>query len=61
MPQKPNGEPYYFVEIFAYVDIDTKNPKGPLVQTVNGEEASYVRPLAEGDEIYIQWLVDKAM
>ena len=58
LPAKEEGEAHYFVDMFSYVDIDTKNPRGALVQTVNGKEASYVLELAEGDEIFIHWDAD---
>ncbi len=55
LPPKADGMPHFFVDMFSYVDIDTQNPQGALVQTVNGQEAPYLQELFEGDEICIHW------
>ncbi len=55
LPPKADGMPHFFVDMFSYVDIDTQNPQGNLVQTVNGEEAPYLQELFARDEICIHW------
>jgi hypothetical protein len=55
VPPKRDGEPYYFMDMLNYVNIDLRIPQGNLIQTVNGREASYVLELADGDDIKIQW------
>ncbi|MDR0469349.1 MAG: pilus assembly protein PilM [Peptococcaceae bacterium] len=55
LPPKADGMPYCFFDMFAYVDIDAKNPRGDLIQTVNGKEASYMLELADGDDVVIRW------
>ncbi|MPN27886.1 hypothetical protein SDC9_175320 [bioreactor metagenome] len=55
LPPKADGMPHFFVDMFSYVDIDTQNPQGALVQTVNGQEAPYLQELFERDEICIHW------
>ena len=55
LPPKEHNEPRYFMDVFALVDIDIRDPKGDLTQTVNGAPASYMMELSEGDEIFIHW------
>jgi hypothetical protein len=55
LPPKDDGAPYFFVDMFSYVDMDAQNPQGFPVQTVNGLKAPYLQELAQGDEIRIHW------
>ncbi|MBM7614421.1 cell division protein FtsA [Alkaliphilus hydrothermalis] len=44
-----------FVDIFDYVDFDRYQLKGKLILLHNGENANYVQPLMDGDEIVVKW------
>jgi len=55
---REGGSPWHFVDMFSFVDIDPKNPKGTLIQTLNGREAPFMIELREGDRIDIRWSLD---
>ena len=38
-----------------FVDIDTKNPNGSIILTLNDEEAYYTMPIKDGDKVEIRW------
>lgn len=44
---------YNFIEVFNYIDIDTSNIKGTVELKLNGEEASYMDELKNGDLIEV--------
>ncbi len=49
---------YAFVDIFDYIDFDTKNPPqrgSSIVTTVNGRDAQYTQELFNGDKIEVYW------
>lgn len=49
---------YAFVDIFDYIDFDTKNPPqrgSSIVTTVNGKDAQYTQELFNGDKIEVYW------
>jgi hypothetical protein len=50
--------PHCFVDMFSYAKIDAKNPRGDLIQTVNGKEAPYMLELEDGDMVRIHWSED---
>ena len=47
---------YIFVDIFNYIDIDTKNKKGNLILRINDMPADYTDVLNDGDRIEIRWV-----
>lgn len=50
------GKPaYVVVDIFTVYPFDTTKAKGELVFKVNGSDAEYLAPLAEGDTIELYW------
>lgn len=47
---------FIFVDVFDYIDFDLSTPKGKSVVTkLNGNKASYVDVLSEGDKLDIFW------
>lgn len=44
-----------FVQLLNFVDIDTKNPQGDLVLTLNGKDAAFTDPVQDGDSAEIRW------
>ncbi|MCK9216300.1 MAG: pilus assembly protein PilM [Firmicutes bacterium] len=46
---------YIFVDIFNYIDIDTKNKKGRIVLKINGLPANYADVIDDGDRIELRW------
>ena len=58
--QKPivlkGKDSYQFVDIFDYIDFDTRTMKGKgIVTLVNGENAQYTQELKNGDRVEIFW------
>ena len=58
--QKPvtlaGKDSYQFVDIFDYIDFDTRTVKGKgIVTRVNGENAQYTQQLKDGDKLEIFW------
>ncbi|HUW64367.1 MAG TPA: cell division FtsA domain-containing protein [Spirochaetia bacterium] len=50
------GKPeYLLVDIFSQVNIDLSRVKPPIVITINGRNAGFTDPLAEGDAISLTW------
>lgn len=47
---------YIFVDVFSFIDFDLKTPGGRAIVTkLNGRNAEYMEPIAEGDVIEIYW------
>ena len=56
LARKLDGAPYQFLDLFNYVDIDPKNPKGRhYIARLNGKEASYLEELRDGDIVELRW------
>lgn len=58
--QKPivmrGKESYMFVDIFDYIDFDTRRMQGSGIATlVNGKDAQYTQELYNGDKIEVYW------
>lgn len=53
LPRKPDGEPYYLMDMLEYSGIDLKNPKGDIKLTVNGRPGLFQQKLSEGDTVFI--------
>lgn len=51
-------EPPRFLNLLNHVEIDTDNPQGDLILTLNGVSASYMDLLQNGDEASIGWSED---
>jgi cell division protein FtsA len=50
-------EPFIFQDIFRYIDLDLNKLKGKQFKLyVNGQEASFITPLAPHDKISIRWI-----
>ena len=54
LPRKPDGSPYYLMDMIEYSGIDLKQPKGRVKLTVNGRIGMFQQALSEGDVIYIE-------
>lgn len=48
------NQPLFF-DMLNFVDIDTKNPNGSIILTLNDEEAYYTMPIKDGDKVEIRW------
>lgn len=47
---------YVFVDVFSFIDFDLKASRGRAIVTrINGRNAEYMEPLANGDVIEIYW------
>ena len=55
LPKRPEKNPYLFVDMLNYVDIDPSKPQGDIVLRINGRTASYVEEVCDGDEVEIYW------
>ena len=55
LPPKPDGLPYQFVDMLNYVEIDPSKPQGNIILRLNGQTASYLEPIRDGDSIDIYW------
>ncbi len=54
LPRKPDGSPYYLMDLIEYSDIDLKQPKGRVKLTVNGRPGMFQQALSQGDDISIE-------
>lgn len=54
LPKKPDGSPYYLMDLIEYSGIDLKQPKGRVKLTVNGRTGMFQQALSQGDVIYIE-------
>lgn len=54
LPYKPDGSPYYLMDMIEYSGIDLKQPKGRVKLTVNGRAGMFQQALSQGDVIYIE-------
>ena len=55
LPPKEVGLDYQFIDMLTVVDIDPSKPQGNIVLRLNGENASYLQAIKEGDRIEIFW------
>ncbi len=56
LPEKPDGAPYYLVDMLNLVDMDLSKPEGrQIVIKINGKDAAYLQLLEDGDTIDIHW------
>ncbi|GFI16584.1 cell division protein FtsA [Lachnospiraceae bacterium] len=55
-PVTLTGKPrYVYVDVFDFIDFDLSNPKGSIVNKINGRSAKFMEPLGAGDVIEIYW------
>ena len=59
LPYKPDGSPYYLMDMIEYSGIDLKQPKGRVKLTVNGRTGMFQQALSQGDVIYIEEELDE--
>ncbi|MEG2074304.1 MAG: cell division FtsA domain-containing protein, partial [Angelakisella sp.] len=52
---KEDGMPYQFIDMLNFVDIDPTKPEGDIVLRLNGQNASYLQEIHEGDLVQIYW------
>lgn len=55
LSEKVDGKKYNYFDILIYTDIDPKNPRGNIIQKINGKEATYLSEINDGDKIEIYW------
>ncbi len=55
LPPKESGAPYLFVDMLNLVDVDFSRPQGNIITQLNGQQASYVAEIREGDVVEIYW------
>lgn len=55
LPRRQDGAPYQFFDLLNYVDIDPEHPKGEIQLRRNGERATYLEDIQDGDRIDITW------
>lgn len=54
LPHKPDGSPYYLMDLIEYSGIDLKQPKGRVKLTVNNRPGMFQQALSNGDTILIE-------
>lgn len=55
LPPKPGGAAHQLFDMMALVDIDPANPQGLVKVLLNGQDASYLEELHNGDKVEIGW------
>ncbi len=53
LPEKPDGNPYYLMDMIQYSKIDISKLKGKINLRVNGEPGMFQQPLKAGDQIIV--------
>ena len=53
LPEKPDGNPYYLMDMIQYSKIDISKLKGKINLRVNGEPGMFQQPLKPGDQIIV--------
>lgn len=54
LPRKPDGSPYYLMDLIEFSGIDLKQPRGRVRLTVNGRVGMFQQALSEGDSVQIE-------
>ena len=54
---RSDNSPHEFIELMALADIDISDPppSGNMILTLNGQNASFMDLLHEGDSVVIKW------
>mgnify|MGYP004466440757 FL=1 len=57
LDQRTDNSPHEFIELMALADIDISDPppSGNMILTLNGQNASFMDLLHEGDSVVIKW------
>ena len=55
LPAKPDGTPYYLMDLLELSGIDMENPTGDIVLRVNGADGSFLTDLRHGDHLEIYY------
>ncbi len=50
---KPDGTPYYLMDMLQYTDLDLKKLTSPVALEVNGEDGAFQQELKDGDHVRI--------
>lgn len=50
---KPNGDPYYLMDLLEYAGLDFDNLKKPVELTINGAPGQFTQKVLPGDNVYI--------
>lgn len=58
LSKKPDGSPYYLMDLLERSGIDLENPTGNLVLRVNGKNSSFLEELKPGDHLEICFKAD---
>ncbi|SHH94739.1 cell division protein FtsA [Sporobacter termitidis DSM 10068] len=53
LPGKPDGSPYYLMDMLEWSGIDLENPTGEIVLRVNGSDSTFLQDLKSGDRLEI--------
>ena len=54
LPAKPEGAPYYLMDLLDHSGLDFEHLDRPVVLKVNGENSAFMRVLKDGDSVSIQ-------
>ncbi len=55
LSKKPDGTPYYVIDMLELSGIDLENPTGEIVLRVNGAEGTFLTDLKHGDRLEIYY------
>ena len=58
-PGKPDGTPYYLMDLLDYSGIDFSRLERPVELSVNGEDGQFTQELRSRDEIVIRYSGDR--
>ena len=53
LSEKPDGSPYYLMDLVEQSGIDTEHPTGKIALLVNGDEKPFLHELTSGDQVDI--------
>lgn len=54
LPAKPEGAPYYLMDLLEHTGLDFKRLDRPVTLKINGENGAFMRVLKDGDSVSIQ-------
>jgi len=54
LPAKPEGAPYYLMDLLDHSGLDFEHLDRSVVLKVNGENSAFMRVLKDGDSVSIQ-------
>ncbi len=53
LPSKPDGSPYFLMDMLEYSDLDIEKVTSPVILEVNGENGTFQQELKSGDAVRI--------